>query len=116
MEEKLDRTDIAKALSDISRNTGKISFKVTYTSTDGNTAIDKRFQDFCFNYCNNEYLAGISKLLDYYEAYKDRARIESYLAIVEHRLQLLEDQVNNKNLKEEKEEEEVNDEPVIKTF
>jgi len=111
MEEKNDRTDIAKALSDISRNTGKVSFKITYTSTDGNTVIDKRFQDFCFNFANNEYLAGIGKLLDYYEAYKDRARIENYLAIVEHRLQLLEEQVNKK----EKEVEE-NDEPIIKTF
>ena len=112
MEEKIDmRTEIAKSLSDISRNTGKVSFKVTYTSLKGNVDIDKRFQDFCFNYANNEYLAGIGKLLDYYEAYKDRARIENYLSMVEQRLQLLEEQVNKKEEKEE-----VNDEPVIKTF
>jgi hypothetical protein len=112
VDEKLDtRTEIAKSLSDISRNTGKVSFKVTYTSTPGNIEIDKRFQDFCFVYANNEYLAGISKLLDCFDSYKDRARMENYLAILEKRLHFLEEQLESK-----KDVHEESDEVLIKTF
>lgn len=108
MEKENVRTEIAQTFSDISRNTGKVSFKITYTATEGNIGVDKRFQDFCFNYANNEYLAGISKLLDYYEMLKDKQRIENYLGIVEQRLQALEHK--------DKEEVETNDSPIIKTF
>lgn len=61
---KLDVQELTQTLNDISRNTGKISFKVTYTATEGNMEIHKAFQEFCFDKANNEYLAGIGKLLE----------------------------------------------------
>lgn len=86
-----DRTELARHLSDISRNEGKVSFVITYTGTDGNIGIDKAFQKFCYDETNNEYLAGISKLLQIKEHYDELKRIDEVVATFEERLIVLED-------------------------
>ena len=85
-----DRLKVAAFFSDVCRNTGKVSFKITYTNTDGNRDIDQRFQDFCFKYANNEYLQGINKLLDIAKAYQDRVAMENYMKMLEQRIIVLE--------------------------
>lgn len=105
-----DRTKVAQFFSDNCRNTTKVVFKISYTGTDGNIDIDKRFQAFCYQYANNEYLAGIGKLLDAYEMYSDRTAMENYLKFLEKRIILLEEKISEKSEpKEEKKE-------VINTF
>ena len=63
--EKVDMLELSQALSGISKNKPKAYFKIGYTETEGNIAIHKSFQEFCFYKANNEYLAGIGKLLEY---------------------------------------------------
>lgn len=70
-----DRTELAKHLSDVSRNTPRVSFKISYTATDGNLRIDKSFQEFCHYYANNEYLAGIGILMEAFYFYKQMASL-----------------------------------------
>jgi hypothetical protein len=86
-----DRLKVAQFFSDISRNAGKVSFKITYTNTDGNREIDQRFQDFCFRHTNNEYLAGISKLLDCFKAFEDKTALEVFAMSIESRVKALEE-------------------------
>lgn len=90
-----DRTELAKFLSDVSRNSGKVSFKITYTSTDGNLAIDRAFQKFCALYSNNEYLAGIGLLLEVFEHYQDIKSMEEYMRSIDERLKVIEEKVNS---------------------
>lgn len=88
-----NRLDAAEFFSNISKGAGKVSFKITYTNTDGNRSIDQRFQDFCFRESNNEYLAGIGLLLSYYDRLMDRTAMENYLKLLELRIIELEDRV-----------------------
>lgn len=82
-EKNMDMSDLAKELSEVSRKAGKVSFKITFTATPGNIEIQKRFQQFCFDQANNEYLMGIGKLLDY-------AAFLGYLVELEQRVEALE--------------------------
>lgn len=91
MKDITDRTELAKVLSDISRNSGKVTFKITYTATNGNLDIDKAFQKYCSKFSNNEYLAGIGLLLQAWEHYKDVRSLEVYLQSIDSRLKVLED-------------------------
>lgn len=95
-----NRTEVAKALSDMSRNTGKVTFKITYTATEGNVNIDKAFQDFCFKYSNNEYLAGLGMLLEVFDHYRDLKSLESYINLLEERLERVEDKLELNPVKE----------------
>jgi hypothetical protein len=88
-----NRLETAEFFSNISRGAGKVSFKITYTDTEGNRLIDQRFQDFCFKQSNNEYLAGIALLLSYYDRLLDRTAMENYLKLLELRVIELEDRV-----------------------
>ena len=87
---EFDTVEAAKFFSDISRNSGKISFRILYTGTDGNISIHKEFQKFCFEESNNEYLQGIKVLLDAYNHLKNLQGIEEYLSILEDRIEALE--------------------------
>lgn len=58
---------LTKELSEISKGTERVGFAITYSSTQGNLDIHERFLNFCADKSNNEYLAGIGKLLDYSE-------------------------------------------------
>jgi len=72
--EEKTTNDLVKYFSDVSRNSGKVTFKITYTATPGNILIHKAFQKYAFDEANNEYLAAIGKLLDnasFIEIYKD---------------------------------------------
>lgn len=91
------RLEAAEFFSNISKNSGKVSFKITYTDTTGNRDIDQRFLDFCFHNSNNEYLAGIGLLLEYYDRLKDRTAMENYLKMLELRIIELEDKVLKEN-------------------
>jgi hypothetical protein len=93
-----DRVELAKFLSDVNRNTGKVSFKITYTSTDGNLDIDRKFQKFCAQHSNNEYLAGIGLLLEVFEHYKDIRSMESYMKSIDDRLRVIEDGMKPKEI------------------
>lgn len=95
MEEKQhsNRMEAAEFFSNVSKGAGKVSFKITYTNTDGNRSIDQRFQDFCFRESNNEYLAGIGLLLEYRDRLLDRTAMENYLKMLELRIIELEDRV-----------------------
>lgn len=110
-----DRTEVAKYFSDICRNSGKVSFKVTYTATEGNILVDKEFQEFCFKYANNEYLSGISLLLNTYKHYEELKNITEYLEELDGRLSIIEGKIggNDALWKEEKEVEKIKE---IKTF
>jgi hypothetical protein len=77
-----DRTELAKHLSDMSRNTPRVSFKVSYTATDGNLRIDKSFQEFCHYYANNEYLAGIGILMEAFYYYKQMATLNDKVELL----------------------------------
>jgi len=96
--------DLARELSDISKNTGRVSFKVSYTATDGNLKIHEDFQRFAFAKANNEYLAAVGKLLEY-------QKIFEYLVDLDERLSKLEAQ---DVVPKEEDKKEVDDE--IKTF
>lgn len=87
------RLEVAEFFSNASRGAGKVSFKITYTNTEGNRLIDQRFQDFCFKNSNNEYLAGIGLLLEHYDRLLDRTAMENYLKMLELRIIELEDRV-----------------------
>lgn len=58
---------LTKELAEVSRGSDRVGFAITYSSTEGNVEIHERFQRFCAERANNEYLAGIGKLLDYAE-------------------------------------------------
>jgi len=95
--------DLTKELSTISRNTGKRSFKITYTATEGNMQIHNCFQQFCFDKSNNEYLAGIGKLLDATSNMEVLKSFDERLRVVEA---ILVQKIDTKaEIKEEKEEE-----------
>lgn len=87
MSEEKTVMDLAKEFSEVSRGVGKVSYRITYTATPGNTDIHKRFQKFCFEQTNNEYHAGIGKLLDY-------AAFLNYLMELEGRIADLEDKLS----------------------
>lgn len=109
-EKKMTVDELSKSLSEISRNTGKRSFKISYTATDGNTKIHESFQRFCFERANNEYLAGIGKLLELSEVFQ-------YLIHLDERISLLENSIVNKEVaKEEPKEEDSNGLGGEKTF
>lgn len=84
---------LAKHLSEISKGAGKISFKIGYTATEGNQEIHKAFQNFCYEKANNEYLAGIGKLLEYSEIF-------SYLVNLDSRITELEKKANGEIIKQ----------------
>ncbi|RLG33407.1 hypothetical protein DRN98_03995 [Methanosarcinales archaeon] len=116
MEEKnMTVEDLTKQLSDISRNTGKRTFKIGYTATEGNMSIHKCFQQYCFDKSNNEYLAGIGKLLDaasnieILKTFDERLRVLEALAVKK-----LDLSVDGKEAKEEVEKKEEDEGP--KTF
>lgn len=106
----MDRTEIAKSFSEISRNAPKTTFKITYTATDGNVIIDKEFQEFCFKYANNEYLQGIAVLLHSWKHYKELGALNEYVSILDSRITKLEEKVNDKV------EEPVKEDKELKTF
>lgn len=85
-----NRTELAKFLSDISRNSGKVSFVVTYHGTEGNVAIDKEFQKFCAEHSNNEYLQGIKLLLGMFNHYQELRALDEVVADLEDRITALE--------------------------
>lgn len=111
-----NRTDVAKYFSDICRNSGKVSFKVTYTATEGNILVDKEFQEFCFKNANNEYLSGISLLLASYKHYEELKGITDYLEELDSRITIIESKLGDNNAMQ-KEEKEIKEKPKeIKTF
>ena len=87
------RVEAASFFSDVCRNAPKVVFRIVYTGTDGNIDVDKRFQDFCFKYANNEYLQGISLLLRVFEHYQELSAIDAYVNQIEQRLILLDERV-----------------------
>jgi hypothetical protein len=99
-----DRISVAKAFSEVCRSSGKTMFPVTYTVTEGNLQIDKDFQEFCFKYANNEYLAGISLLLNIAKHYEDIKGLEDYMSQIDGRLMLIEEQLKGANDGVQKEE------------
>lgn len=101
MKEDSNRTQVAQFFSDNCRNTTKVAFKISYTATEGNVDIDKKFQEFCYQYANNEYLAGIGKLLDAYTAYQDKRAFEAYLKFIEQRMSAIEAKLEPKEEKKE---------------
>lgn len=104
MEETKDTLNkTVQFFSDNCRNAPRVSFKVSYTATKGNTDIYERFQEFCYLYSNNEYLAGIDKLLDAFNAHKDKSAMENYLKFLEQRI--IEVETKMQELKVEKKEE-----------
>jgi hypothetical protein len=113
-QKQCNRLETAEFFSNVSRGAGKVSFKITYTNTEGNRAIDQKFQDFCFKQSNNEYLAGIALLLSYYDRLVDRTAMENYLKLLELRIIDLEDRVFKETNNQEKLLKE--DKKVIKTF
>ena len=74
---------ITKELSDYYKTSDRVGFAVTYTSTEGNLDVHERFVRFCAQNANNEYLLGISKLLEY-------AEFVTLLLDIDRRLQVLE--------------------------
>lgn len=100
----MDRIEIAQSFSDISRNSGRTAFKVTYTATEGNLEIDKEFQEFCFKYANNEYLQGIKLLLQYFKHYKELYALNDYVAVIDARLTDVEDKLSGKTEEPERKE------------
>lgn len=94
MSEVTDRVDVAKVFSDNSRNAGRVTFKVTYTATDGNLAIDKRFQEFCNIHSNNEYLQGINLLLNTFEHYNEVLVLSDLINGLIERIDILEQKLN----------------------
>lgn len=96
-----DMVKIARELSGITNSAGKVGFAVTYTATPGNLSVHEAFQKFCFEKSNNEYLAGIGKLLEF-------AAIYNWLTEFDRRLLVLEAKVTQNGLQEERKE--------IKTF
>ena len=95
---EMDRTEIAKSFSDLSRNSPKTTFKITYTATDGNVIIDREFQQFCFDYANNEYLQGIAILLQSWKHYKELGALNEYVSIVDARVTKLEEEFEKSKL------------------
>jgi hypothetical protein len=81
--------DVAKGLSDASRSAGRYKFLITFTATKGNLDSLQKFQKFCFEHCNNEYLVAITRLMDY-------ASIFEYLKNLEARISLLEQELASK--------------------
>ncbi|HEY9702087.1 MAG TPA: hypothetical protein V6C58_06560 [Allocoleopsis sp.] len=98
--------DVAKNFSEVSKNAGRYKFLITFTATEGNIKILQKFQKYAFDNANNEYLVAINKLLDY-------AEIMEYFKSIEHRVALLESELDV--LKEKSKIVESNDD-VIKTF
>ena len=98
---EMDRVEVAKSFSDISRNSPKTTFKVTYTATEGNIIIDKEFQQFCFDYANNEYLQGITLLLQSWRHYKELGALNEYVSIVDARVSKLEEDFEKSKLPKE---------------
>ncbi len=90
--QSMDRTEIGKYFSDISRNSGKITFKITYTATEGNIGIDKRFQEFCFRHANNEYLAGLGLLLKVFQHYSELSSLGDAIEALDKRVTFLEEE------------------------
>ena len=106
MDEEIGRVELSKKLSDISRNSGKVTFKITYTNTEGNSEIDKSFQEFCYKYANNEYLAGLSLLLKSFKHYQELGAMDAVFKTLDQRVTLLEEFIDKvkKGVEEEKEE------------
>lgn len=111
-----NRLEIAEFFSEASRGAGKVSFKITYTNTDGNRDIDQRFLDFCFKNANNEYLMGIKLLLDSYDRLKDRIAMEAYMKMLELRIIDLEDKINKDSPQKELWKEDKKENKEVKTF
>lgn len=106
--------ELARTLSQNSRNVGEFGFNVKYNATEGNLQIHEDFIKFSFDKANGEYLVAIGKLLQYYESSK---RID----MLEARLEALETLVLDHLSKGDvdglrKEEEKVVEKKVIKTF
>lgn len=102
--------DLTKEFSDVSRGSGKVSFKVGYTATPGNVRIHEEFLRFSFDAANNEYLAAIGKLLEYKQIFEYLLDLNQRLGFVEAELKAV---VKSKCKCEEKKEEK---ERVVKTF
>jgi hypothetical protein len=90
-----DRTELAKHLSEMGRNTPRVSFKISYTGTPGNLKIDKSFQEFCHYYANNEYLAGVGLLLEVFYHYKQLSEVHERIDILNAKLEELQDSLRN---------------------
>jgi hypothetical protein len=87
---EMDRTEVSKYFSDISRNAGKVVFRITYTATPGNIEIDKQFQEFCFKHANNEYLVGLQLLLKAFKHYDDVVSLSAMIDGLAVRVESLE--------------------------
>ena len=83
MEEKKDVAEMIEELNEVSKNVGTMGFSIKYTATPGNVKIHKAFKQFAFDTSNNEYLAAIGKLLEYYDMFR-------YIALLEERISVLE--------------------------
>lgn len=92
-----DMAKLAKELSSVTQASGKVGFAITYTATPGNVAIHEAFQKFCFERSNNEYLAGLGKLLE-------QSTIYGWLIDFDQRLVALESKEASRVAPQEKEE------------
>jgi hypothetical protein len=106
MDEKEQRSDrydrhpdmlkVAKELSAMTSGAGKVGFAITYTATRGNLNTHERFQKYCFENSNNEYLQGIKSLLDLAEVFDYFASFVEELDKVKLRLEALENGVQER--------------------
>ena len=99
--EKMNIIDFANELSSVCKNKPKISFRVSYTATDGNTEIHKAFLQFAHDKSNNEYLAAIGKLLETADIFYYLRLLESEIMEIKLKLAFLEKQEVKQEVKEE---------------
>lgn len=78
-----EMTELARNLSNVSRNIGNVGFSIAYPATESNIGTHERFIRFAFDEANGDYIVALSKLLDFAEL---STRIDS----IEQRIQLLE--------------------------
>jgi hypothetical protein len=104
--------DVAKGLSEASKNAGRYKFLITFTATEGNLKVLQKFQRFSYDNCNNEYLVAINKLLDYVDIFNYLKSLDSRISILEE--EILELKAGKVEIKEEQKE--VKKEEGIKTF
>lgn len=89
-EEKMDVVDLANELSSICKNSPRISFRISYTATEGNKAIHKAFLQYSHEKANNEYLAAIGKLMETADIFYYLRLLEQEIAEIKEKVLLLE--------------------------
>jgi len=88
--EEVSIFDLANELSDVCKKSPKISFRISYTATNGNKDIHKAFLSYAHDKANNEYLAAIGKLLEVADTFYYLKALESQLAELNVRVAALE--------------------------